>query len=91
MNNNQNSNSNPTFYPLLTTNFKTEILKIAQRISSKRSPNLKLELLEKNVPKNYFTIGKRKVCDIIPIPKKHARKKFFQASIYIQTWQFDLV
>jgi len=55
-------------------------------------PYLRLEIIgKKNIPKNYFTIGKRKVCDIIPIPKKHARKKFFQASIYIQTWQFDLV
>jgi hypothetical protein len=59
---------------------------------AKDPPNLKSELLEKKYSKkNYFTIGKRKVCDIIPIPKKHARKKFFQASIYIQTWQFDLV
>jgi hypothetical protein len=57
-----------------------KFLKIAQRISSKRSPKSKIRIIgKKNIPKYYFTIGKRKVCDIIPIPKKHARKKFFQA------------
>jgi len=76
----------------MTTNCKTEILKNCTKNLKQKIPLSKIRIIgKKNIPKNYFTIGKRKVCDIIPIPKKHARKKFFQASIYIQTWQFDLV
>lgn len=79
MNNNQNSNSNPTFYPLLTTNFKTEILKDCTKNLKQKIPQSKIRIIGKKCSKKLFHHRKKKSLWYNSNPKETCKKEIFSS------------